>query len=331
MLNPVHLRTLSVVVRTGSFADAARQIGYTGSAVSQQVAALEHSLRATLFERDAHSIRPTAAALFLAERAHDILMALGALEDDMRGLNAGGFGRLRVGGFAAVNERLLPCSLADYRRSHPNVDLALDEGEPDELVAKLRDALLEVAVVYEYDLVPQRWPAAATVTPLLDEELFLMVPEGHALAGAATVAIEDLAAETWVSTREGSAGDNCLIRLCGGAGFDPLVAMRGAGADSVRGMVQAGIGIALVPALSALPALPGDGTELLTLEPGLRRHVLALRRAEHESALAAEAVAALAETVRGLVEDGAGLSAPGAQRRRVAEVEYLAQRVAAAG
>lgn len=328
MLNPVHLRTLSVVVRTGSFADAARQIGYTGSAVSQQVAALEHSLRATLFERDAHSIRPTAAALFLAERAHDILMALGALEDDMRGLSSGGFGRLRVGGFAAVNERLLPCSLADYRRSHPNVDLALDEGEPDELVAKLRDALLEVAVVYEYDLVPQRWPAAATVTLLLDEELFLMVPESHALAGAGTVAIEALAAETWVSTREGSAGDNCLIRLCGGAGFDPLIAMRGAGADSVRGMVQAGIGIALVPALSALA---GDGTELLTLEPGLRRHVLALRRAEHESALAAEAVAALAETVQGLVEDGTGLSAPGVQRRRVAEVEYLAQRVAAAG
>ncbi|MEN2736497.1 LysR family transcriptional regulator [Microbacterium sp. X-17] len=328
MLNPVHLRTLSVVVRTGSFADAARQIGYTGSAVSQQVAALEHSLRATLFERDAHSIRPTAAALFLAERAHDILMALGALEDDMRGLSSGGFGRLRVGGFAAVNERLLPCSLAGYRRSHPNVDLALDEGEPDELVAKLRDALLEVAVVYEYDLVPQRWPAAATVTPLLDEELFLMVPEGHALASAGTVAIEDLAAETWVSTREGSAGDNCLIRLCGGAGFDPLIAMRGAGADSVRGMVQAGIGIALVPALSAQS---GDGTELLTLEPGLRRHVLALRRAEQESALAAEAVAALAETVRELVEDGAGIFAPGEQRRRVAEVEYLARRVAVAG
>ncbi|MEY9954123.1 LysR family transcriptional regulator [Leifsonia sp. EB34] len=328
MLNPVHLRTLSVVVRTGSFADAARQIGYTGSAVSQQVAALEHSLRATLFERDAHSIRPTAAALFLAERAHDILMALGALEDDMRGLGSGGFGRLRIGGFAAANERLLPCSLADYRRSHPNVDLALDEGEPDELVAKLRDALLDVAVVAEYDLVPQRWPSAATVTPLLDEELYLLVPEGHALAGAGTVAIERLAAETWVSTREGSAGDNCLIRLCGGAGFDPLVAMRGARPDSVRGLVQAGIGIALVPALSALP---GDGTELLTLEPGLRRHVLALHRAEHESALAADAVAAMAATVRGFVDESAGLYAPGAQRRRVAEVEYLAQRVAAAG
>lgn len=328
MLNPVHLRTLSVVVRTGSFADAARQIGYTGSAVSQQVAALEHSLRATLFERDAHSIRPTAAALFLAERAHDILMALGALEDDMRGLSSGGFGRLRVGGFAAANQRLLPCSLADYRRSHPNVDLALDEGEPDELVAKLRDALLEVAVVYEYDLVPQRWPAAATVTPLLDEELFLMVAEAHPLAGDDPVTIEQLAAETWVSTREGSAGDNCLIRLCGGAGFDPLIALRGAGTDSLRGMVQAGIGIALVPALSAATT---DGTRLLTLDGGLRRHVQALHRAEQESTLAAESVTALAATVRALVDEDRGLYAPGAQRRRVAEVEYLARRVAVAG
>ena len=155
-----------------------------------------------------------------------------------------------------------------------------------------------------------------------------MVPDGHALGGAATVAIEDLAAETWVSTREGSAGDNCLIRLCGGAGFDPLIAMRGARSDAVRGMVQAGIGIALVPALSAAPA---DGVGLLTLEPGLRRHVLALHRSEHESAPASESDAALAAMVPALADDAAGIYAPGVQRRRVAEVEYLARRVAAAG
>jgi len=66
MLNPVLLRTLTVVLRTSSFAEAARELGYTGSAVSQQIAALERSIRMQLFERSAHSIRPTPAAIMLA-------------------------------------------------------------------------------------------------------------------------------------------------------------------------------------------------------------------------------------------------------------------------
>lgn len=329
MLNPVHLRTLSVVVRTGSFADAARQIGYTGSAVSQQVAALEHTLQAPLFERDAHSIRPTAAAMFLAERAHDILMALGALEDDMRGLSTGGFGRLRIGGFPAAGERLLPRSLASYVRSHPRVDVTLDDGEPDELVSKLRDALLDVAVVYEYDLVPQRWPASVVVTPILDEELLLLVPGTHALASSEAVAIEDLAAETWVSTKEGSAADSCLARLCAGAGFDPLVALRGTQSDAVRGMVQAGLGIAVVPALSVLPS---EHAVPVTMDgSALRRHVLALHRAEHENSLAVDVIAAMIGAANTLAEELPGISTAARPRQRIAEVEYLAHRVAAAG
>src|SRR3981189_3516002 len=99
MLNPVHLRTLTMVIRTGSFADAARRLGYTGSAVSQQIAALERAVKMPLFERDAHSVRPTPAGEFLAERAREALAALGSLEDDIRGMSQGSIGRLPLGAF----------------------------------------------------------------------------------------------------------------------------------------------------------------------------------------------------------------------------------------
>ena len=66
MLNPVHLKTLTVVLRFGSFADAARYMGYTSSAVSQQISALERQLKVRLFDRDARSIRPTSAAVEIA-------------------------------------------------------------------------------------------------------------------------------------------------------------------------------------------------------------------------------------------------------------------------
>ena len=97
VLNPIHLQTLQTVIRTGSFADAARQLGYTGSAVSQQMAALERQIRAALFERDAHRVRPTPAALFVAEQSLETLGRLRSLEEDIALLLEGATGKLRLG------------------------------------------------------------------------------------------------------------------------------------------------------------------------------------------------------------------------------------------
>jgi DNA-binding transcriptional LysR family regulator len=80
VLNPVHLHTLRACVRTRSFAEAARELGYTSSAVSQQMFQLERSVGAALFERSARSVRPTAVAEQLAERSGAALGALSTLD-----------------------------------------------------------------------------------------------------------------------------------------------------------------------------------------------------------------------------------------------------------
>lgn len=275
MLNPVHLHTLSVVLRTGSFADAAREIGYTGSAVSQQVAALERAVQAPLVERDAQSIRPTEAAKFLASRAHDIIHALSALEDDMRGFSKGDYGLMRLGAFSTASQRLLPGGLASYLRRHPNSSVELEESGPAELAAMIRDSALDVAVVYHYDLVPQKWPANVVAVPLLAEDLVLLLPGNHRLAGAETITVQDLAEESWVSTKEDSSGDACLRHLCAGAGFQPRVAVRSNNYDAIRGMVRSGLGIALIPSLDHVPT----DTVIATSISGCtaRRYVSALR------------------------------------------------------
>ena len=108
MLEPLHLRTLSTVLQTGSFAAAARRLGYTPSAVSQQIAALERAIRLPLFEREARSIRPTPAAAFLSTRGQEVLATLGALQDDLRGLADGSIGTVRLGSFPTAGEHLLP-------------------------------------------------------------------------------------------------------------------------------------------------------------------------------------------------------------------------------
>lgn len=291
MLNPVHLRTLAVVIRARSFAEAARRLGYTGSAVSQQISALERAVKLPLFERGAHSVRPTPAAEFLVRRARDALAALDALDDDVRGIESGKLGRLRLGSFPTASERLLPAGLAAYGPAHPEVEISLDEGEPDELMPLLAEGELDLALVFSYDVVPRTWPGDMHATPLLHEDLVLLLPRGHRLAGADEVGLPDLEGETWVATREGTAAASCLSRLCAGAGFAPRIDYRSNDYAVVRGFVRSGLGIALVPALGYQPTEAVVAGRLAGV--AARRHITALHRTVAANPVVADAVRAM--------------------------------------
>jgi DNA-binding transcriptional LysR family regulator len=300
MLNPVHLRTLTTVIRTGSFADAARQLGYTGSAVSQQIAALERAVKMPLFERDAHSVRPTPAGEFIAERARDALAALGSLEDDIRGMSQGSIGRLRLGSFPTASENLLPLTLAAYARDHPEVEILLDEGEPDELIPLLQVAELDLGLVYRYNLVPQSWPRTLKATHLLAEDLLLLLPKGHRLVGADAILLADLEGETWISTREGTSGASCLRRMCAGAGFVPQVGYRSNDYGVITNFVRSRLGIALVPALGQVPHDDVVATYIEDVQA--RRQVTVLHGPTKANPAIIGVVQALQASVRTLVQ-----------------------------
>ncbi|GAA1868908.1 LysR family transcriptional regulator [Pseudonocardia ailaonensis] len=289
MLNPIHLRTVAAVVRTGSFAAAAKELGYTSSAVSQQIASLEHDVRLVLFERRARSIAPTPAATFLADRSIEVLALLDDLQDAVGELAGGERGRLRIGSFPTASEHLLPGAIAELAARLPHVGIELEEAEPDTLVPRVSDRLLDVALVYEYDLVPRAWPRNLHRSVLLSEDLVLLLPQDHRLSGE--VRLSELAGETWISTAAGTSGSECLLRLCAAQGFIPRVAFRTNDYDVVRRFVGAGLGVALVPRLGAA----GDPhtRRVAVAGPNAQRHILAVRRRVGGSPLAAAALAAL--------------------------------------
>lgn len=276
MLNPVHLHTLITVLRTGSFADAARRLGYTSSAVSQQMSSLERVVRTPLFEREAHSVRPTPTAELLAARSGDVLAGLTSLERDVEGLVAGSVGRIRIGSFPTASRRIVPEWLAGHHRDRPGIEIVLDEDEPTGLLARLQSGGLDLVLVYRYDLVPHPWPAGVRRVRLLEEELVLLLPAGHRLAETERVVVADLAGETWVSTRETSDGAACLDRVCAVEDFTPQVAYRSNDYGVVRGFVRAGLGIAVVPSLGWEPT-PGVVARPLS-DLAARRHLFAVHR-----------------------------------------------------
>ena len=304
MLQPLQLRTLQEVLTTGSFARAAARLGFTASAVSQQIAALERSTGLLLFERRARSVRPTAAAQALAARLGGLLEQLDELDREMRAMAAGRTGVVRIGSFPTASAALLPPALARLHRSDRGLGVLLDEAEPAELVPRLVAGNLDLALVYQYDSVPQVWPAELRSTPLLRESLVLLVEPHHpaAVAGAGPVPLAALADETWASSRDDSAGARSLERLCAGAGFAPRIAFRSNDYQVVRGLVAAGLGVALVPALASVAGASATRTLDVTA-PRAGRRVLALHRRVDDNPQLDLLLDALTRAARALARD----------------------------
>ncbi|AHH93583.1 LysR family transcriptional regulator [Kutzneria albida] len=287
MLNPIHLRTLTEAVRSGSFAEAARVLGYTTSAVSQQIAMLERAVGAQLFERSARSVRPTAVAQRLAVLSRHALAALSELEHEVRALTRGEAGTLRLASFATANARVMSAALAAVVHRRPGVDVLLDEGEPDEVLASVLDGERDAAVVFGYDLDPRSWPAELVQTPLLAEPLVLIAAAGREIGS-----LTEAGPEHWICTRADTAGARSLERLCAAAGFAPRITLRSNDYGVVCELVRRGLGVAVVPKL----ALEHDtGLVVRPLpEPAAHRRILALHRSSNTNPLLPVVLDALA-------------------------------------
>lgn len=291
MINPMHLRTFLTVARHGSFASAARHLGYTASAVSQQIAALERDHRLQLFHREARGIVLTAAGRDMVQRAEPVVSTLTAFEDDEHARRQGLAGRVRVGSFPTASRRLLPTAIARLSAEHADIEIRLDEGEPDPLLTDLTMRELDVVIAYEYDLVPRHWPSGAIVTPLLREDLVLVLSKSHPLCGR-DISFADLAEQVWVSTREGTSGALALQRVCGSVGVIPDVRFRSNDYEVVAAFVRAGLGIALVPALAHAPS-PGIGTARI-VDLTVKRHVSAVTLGPRSTSARTQVLEALA-------------------------------------
>ena len=251
MLDLRRLRVLRAVVRTGSVRLAGEQLGYTSSAISQHVSALERETGTVLLEKAGRGVRPTDAARLLADVADDVLERLADAEAALAALRAGRTGRLHLTSFPSAGAALVPPAVAAFRRGHPDVDLVLGVAEPDEALPSLRAGDVDVAVVVE-----PFGPAALPVDDLhrvhlLDDPYFLLVPLSHRLSEGEDVDLAEVAGEPWVDTA--SAPGHCqaaALDACRAAGFAPTYAVQADEYPTTQGFVAAGLGVALVPALA---------------------------------------------------------------------------------
>ena len=138
MIDSRRLRVLLEVSRSGTIAAAADALGYTPSAVSQQLRALEREVGAPLTERRGRGVALTEPGRALAAHAAHVVDALGMAEAEVRAIAGLRAGSLRLGWFTTAGATLMPRAIARFRERQPAVDLALSEGDPDYCAAALR-------------------------------------------------------------------------------------------------------------------------------------------------------------------------------------------------
>jgi DNA-binding transcriptional LysR family regulator len=171
------------------------------------------------------------------------------LEERITALASGIAGRLSLGSFPTASERLIPYALSTYVRSHPDVEVHLDEGEPRELLGMIESHEVDIAVVYDYDMLAAQPPPGVTIHTLFTEDMFLLVRDDHPLAGETSVSMGRLGDEEWVATRPDSVTSSVLLRLAAIGGFHPVIRFRSNDYAVVRELVLAGFGVAMLPAL----------------------------------------------------------------------------------
>jgi DNA-binding transcriptional LysR family regulator len=275
MLDTRRLLVLREVAAHGSVSGAADALGYTPSAVSQQLAALEREAGRALIERRGRGIALTETARLLLPHAHDVLAALERADATLARAASELTGTVRLASFPTATRALLPSALAGLRETHPRLRVELTELEPHESLPALALGRVDVAVAHEYDLVGRDAARDLRRAELLREPLLLA--EAGDQAGPARLA--DYAARDWIAPPVSTSCGELVRRACRAAGFEPRIVADTGDFSVACSLAAAGVGVALVPRLGAYAAA---GVSLRELDPPLERTVFVASRAGSE-------------------------------------------------
>lgn len=261
----------------GSISAAAQELGYTQSAVSRHVAALEHELGARLLERLPRGVRPTEPGQALLRHARLVVGETARGRDAVAAAVAGRGPSLAVGAVPSAVVGLLPTAIRSFAHDVPAYRCTLRSAVSTTLQDLVLSGDLDVAVVTDY---PPGLPASRVLRRhlLLEDELCVLVPGDHPVASRPPderVPLSLLADDVWAEDNPGS--ERLLVAAAGRAGFEPRLEMEAGDLAGKAALVASGQAVALVPRL--LAGIVPDRTALRRLDDPPVRSVFALHQA----------------------------------------------------
>ncbi|KUF14978.1 MULTISPECIES: LysR family transcriptional regulator [Streptomyces] len=278
MFDSRHIRSFHEVVRTGSYSAAARSLGYTQPAITQQMKALERSVGTVLFTRVGRRMRLTEAGEALSRHAGVILGNIDAAQQQMNAITRLRTGRVRLCAFPSATATLIPEALARLARAHRGIRVELQEYEPPESLQRLVHGDADVTLAFTYPGLREEVPDEVVEVPLMEDQLTVLMPTRHPMARRRSVRLAHLSEERWIA--------GCLrcranfLHECAEQGFAPDIAFTTDDNLVIQSLVSEGLGIAMMPGL-VLNFLCHRSVTGRPLDPASRRQVSAYVLREH--------------------------------------------------
>jgi DNA-binding transcriptional LysR family regulator len=211
----------------------------------------------------------------LLEYAEGIIARLHAAEAEMAAIAGLRGGQLRMASFPTAGATMMPLAIAIFRAQHPEVELTLSEGEPEDIAPRLNAGEFDIALLFEFEGTSESLGPEIERTELFEDPMFLAVPADHALARRRTLRLENLRAEAWIQTSAASACARHVVRSCHAAGFEPIVSFESDDYATVQGLVAAGVGVALIPKLALSGSREDIAIRALSPRNPVRRVIVA--------------------------------------------------------
>lgn len=295
MLDTRKLLMLRAMAAEGSIAAAARQLGYTRSAVSQQLSALERAAGTALLIRTGNRVTLTPIGRTLVEHTERILVELRAAEAVLGGDGGGVAGLLRVGVPFREGPRIMSSALTEARRRYPQLEIRLSAIKDETGADEVRRGLLDMVILSRFGSTRPPDGPGLREWVLGHDALRLCVPAGHRLAEAEGCALADLRDEPWVVSPASTLG-RLIVTLCLAAGYQPAIAATVDDIATALGLVGIGWGVTIAPELT--PTSPESGVRRIPLTgiDIMRHSVLIVRDGDEHSPRIAAVVAAVLKT-----------------------------------
>jgi molybdate transport repressor ModE-like protein len=242
-----HLAALKAIAEEGTFAGAARRLGYTQSAISQQLAALERITGSRLVERPPgrRPVGLTPAGTLVLRHGAAMLARAQAVEADLAATADGAGGCVRLGTYQSIGVHVLPALLPRVRAAFPHVDVQLRESASD---FELLDLVERGELDLTFCMLPVEEGPFATAE-LLDDPYLLVVPLDSPLADRRRVTVRQIAALPLIGFRS-CRNDHRIEAQLRARGFEPSMVFRSDDNSTVQALVAAGLGAALMPRLT---------------------------------------------------------------------------------
>lgn len=249
------IRYFVTVAEHLNFTEAAKRLYVAQPSVSQQIAYLEKKMGVKLFHRDHHSVQLTNAGSVFLKDAIELLKKFDESIENARQAEAGLIGTIHLGLLSAPVRNFLPALVRRFRRKYPEVKINFNYSHVGQIIEKLKADEIDVAFTLSLGL---QSVGGLEVKTLWTQPHCIIMHQDHPLANRSSISIAELAQESFVmlERQESPPGFDLLLAACANHGFSPKLVNLASNIDAVLMMVDAGIGITLLPKYLQLSSSP---------------------------------------------------------------------------